>query len=257
MHRRKFVSLTLGAAALGLTGAAFADPAAPTPVRRSRFKAIAFDAFPLLDPRPVFALVEELFPGQGAALSAAWKTRQFDYTWLRAAGGHYADFWQVTEDALVYAARVTGVDLTVEKRSRLMNAYLQLKAWPDVLPVLRRLRDAGLTCAFLSNFSPRMLTAATASAGLDGLVTQALSTDAARTYKPDPRAYQLGVDALGLPKEEILFAAFAAWDAAGAKWFGYPTYWVNRARQPAEELAVTVDATGVNLLGLEEFVFAA
>lgn len=251
MHRRKFVSLAVGAAALTLPGLA-----ADVPSRRPRFKALAFDAFPILDPRPVFALAEELFPGQGKALSDVWKVRQFDYAWLRTAGHRYTDFWQVTEDALVYAAHATGVELTPEKRRRLMAAYLQLRTWPEVLPVLRRFRDAGLTCAFLSNFSPRMLAAATASAGLDGLITRALSTDPARTYKPDPRAYQLGLDALGLPAEEILFVAFGAWDAAGAKWFGYPTYWVNRLNQPPEELSVELDGIGRDLLDLERFVFA-
>ena len=253
MHRRQFVTLAaLGAAAVTLAGAATL-PAVP---RRARFKAIAFDGFPILDPRPVFALAEILFPGRGAALADAWKTRQFEYSWLRTAGGQYADFLRVTEDALAFAARATGLDLTAEKRAQLMDAWLHLKAWPEVLPVLRRFHEAGVACVFLTNFSPRMLDAAMTSAGLDGLIAQAISTDAAYTYKPDPRAYRLGVDALGLPKEEILFVAFAGWDAAGAKWFGYPTFWVNRLKQPAEELSVTVDGTGKDLLELENFVFA-
>lgn len=253
MQRRQFVTLALGAAALSLAGAG--RLAAQT--RRPRFRAVAFDAFPILDPRPVFALVRELFPERGAALVDAWKTRQFEYSWLRTAGGHYADFWQVTEEALVYAARATGVDLPAAKRAQLMNTYLELKAWPDVLPVLRRFQASGITCAFLTNFSPRMLAAARTSAGLEGLITHRLSTDAARTYKPDPRAYQLALDAFGLPREEILFVPFAAWDAAGAKWFGYPTFWVNRLAQPAEELAPAVDGAGRDLADLERFVFAA
>lgn len=138
-----------------------------------------------------------------------------------------------------------------------MGAYLGLKAWPDVLPVLRRFREAGLGCAFLSNFSPRMLTAAIMSAGLNGLISHAISTDEAQTYKPDPRAYQLGMDELQLPPGEILFVAFAAWDVTGARWFGYPTYWVNRLKQPVEELGAIADGMGSDLVDLEEFVFAS
>lgn len=256
MNRRKFLTLALGAAALNFVGTTTSGLATPASTRRPRFKAIAFDGFPILDPRPVFALAATLFPGHGSTLVDVWKTRQFDYSWLRAAGGHYADFWQVTEDALVFAAHSTGVDLTAEKRAQLMNAWLQLTTWPEVMPVLQRLREAGVDCAFLSNFSPRMLSAAMTSAGLDGLITRAISTDTARTYKPDPRAYQLGVDAFGLRPEEILFVAFGGWDAAGAKWFGYPTFWVNRLKQPAEELSVAVDGVGDDLLALETFVFA-
>ncbi|HTL67009.1 MAG TPA: haloacid dehalogenase type II [Lacunisphaera sp.] len=252
MQRRHFVRLALGTAAVTL--AARGRLAAQT--RRPRFRAIAFDAFPILDPRPVFALARRLFPEQGAALADIWRTRQFEYTWLRTSGAHYADFWQVTEEALVYAARSTGINLAADAHARLMNAYLGLQAWPDVLPVLRRFRTAGVACGFLSNFSPRMLAAAHASAALDGLMTHSLSTDAARTYKPDPRAYQLAVDAFGLPREDILFVPFAAWDAAGAKWFGFPTFWVNRLAQPAEELAPSVDGAGRDLNDLERFVHA-
>jgi 2-haloacid dehalogenase len=81
-----------------------------------------------------------------------------------------------------------------------------------------------------------------------------LSTDAARTYKPDPRAYELGTAALELSREQILFAAFAGWDAAGARSFGYPTFWVNRLGLPPEELGVLPDMTGPDLNALLAFV---
>ncbi len=73
-------------------------------------------------------------------------------------------------------------------------------------------------------------------AGLTTLFDALISTDANHTYKPDPRAYQLGVAHLRVAKEDIVFAAFGGWGAAGAKSFGYPTVWVNRFNQPAEEL---------------------
>ena len=252
MDRRAFLAAAAAGAAWGITSRLAA--ALPSAAGGLRFKAVAFDAFPLLDPRPVFALAEQLFPGHGLALSAAWKTLQFEYTWLRTAGNRYVDFRQVTEDALVFAAKETGVELTSEKRDALVGAYLKLTLWPDALPVLRRLAAAGIRMAFLSNLTPSMLEAAIVHNELALFITEAISTDAAQTYKPDPRAYQLGVDRLGLPKEQILFVAFAGWDAAGAKWFGYPTYWVNRLHQPAEELSVTVDGTGTDLGGLETFL---
>ena len=80
------------------------------------------------------------------------------------------------------------------------------------------------------------------------------STDQIRAYKPEPRAYQMALDALQLQREEILFAAFAGWDAAGAKWFGYPTFWVNRLNLPGEELGVTPDAIGRDLTDVVRFV---
>ena len=251
INRREFVTLIAGAAATSfLATPSLAAGRPPVP----KIKAIAFDAFPIFDPRPVFALVEQLFPDHGAELSNAWRTRQFEYTWLRSMSGRYADFWQVTEDALVYAAKALKLELTSEKRRTLMQAYLDLRIWPDVAPALKVLRNSNLRLGFLSNFTPQMLNAGIRNAGLDGVFEQVLSTDRVKAYKPDPRAYQIGVDAFGLSREEILFVAFAGWDAAGAKSFGYPTFWANRMNLPAEELGVAPDAVGRDLLELTKWI---
>jgi 2-haloacid dehalogenase len=98
-----------------------------------------------------------------------------------------------------------------------------------------------------------MLDAAVRNSGLDGIFEAHLSTDRVQAFKPDPRAYRMGVDAFGMAKEEIAFAAFAGWDAAGAKRFGYPTFWVNRANAPLEELGVAPDGTGAGLQDLVAF----
>ncbi|HEY2913326.1 MAG TPA: haloacid dehalogenase type II [Candidatus Angelobacter sp.] len=217
-------------------------------------KAIAFDAFPIFNPSPVFVLTEQLFPGYGPALSEEWRTRQFEYAWLRIATHHYTDFWQITQDALVFSANTLKLDLTADKREALMNAYLKLTVWPDVPSAINRLKTLGVQLAFLSNFTPHMLDANIANAGLGKLFDKVISTDQASTYKPDPRAYELGIEALGLKRNEILFAAFAGWDAAGAKSFGYPTFWVNRLKLPAEELDAVPDASGGSLLDLVQFL---
>lgn len=221
---------------------------------RRAIRAVAFDAFPILDPRPVFALVEELYPERGVDLSNVWRARQFEYTWLRTMSRRYTDFWQVTDDALVFAAKAVKVELPPEKRARLMDAYLKLRYWPEAPDALRSLRKAGLRLAFLSNMTARMLEAGIRNSQLEGVFDYVLSADRVKAYKPDPRAYRMGLDAFGLKPGQILFAAFAGWDAAGAKLFGYPTFWVNRQNQPAEELGVTLDAIGGNLNDLVAFV---
>ena len=252
ISRRRFVSL----AAAGLAGEVLAaKPIFGLESRSKRpIKAIAFDAFPIFDPRPVFGLAEQLFPGKGNDLSNEWRTRQFEYTWLRIATGRYADFWQVTQDALVFAANRLKVDLSPQQRDQLMNAYLGLKTWPDVAPALDALKRAGYRLAFLSNLTPRMLESCIASSGLKGMFEKVLSTDQAKTFKPDPRAYKLGIDALKLSRVEILFVPFAGWDAVGAKAFGYTTYWVNRLGLPAEELGEVADGMGSGLSDLVRYL---
>lgn len=248
--RRSFLELATGAVAgtLLTSGSVSADTTGVS------VKAVAFDAFPILDPRPVFALAEELFPGRGKELSQAWQTTQFEYTWLRTIADHYADFWQLTEDALVFAARKLQLALSPDKRSRLMRAYLELKAWPDVPDALKALKASGLRLAFLSNFSQQMLEAGMKNSGLEGVFEHLLSTDAVQRFKPSPRAYQMALDAFGLKRESIVFAAFAGWDAVGAKWFGFPTVWVNRLNLPPEQLSATPDAVCPDLSGLVSFV---
>ncbi|ARU31581.1 haloacid dehalogenase, type II [Sulfuriferula sp. AH1] len=253
LNRREFINL---AAAGIVTGLMVSSPLARA-ATSSKIKAIAFDAFPIFDPRPVFALAEQLFPGKGAELSIAWRTRQFEYQWLRALSGHYADFWQTTEDALVFSGELLKLDLTSDKRKQLMDAYLELKVWPDALPALRSLKSDGIRLAFLSNATSKILDAGIKNSGLDGLFEHVLSTDKIKSYKPAPRAYQMAIDAFNLKREEILFVPFAGWDAAGAKSFGYTTFWVNRLNLPAEKLGVVPDAVGQNLTDLLAFVKAA
>ena len=219
-------------------------------------RAIAFDAFTTFDPGSVATRAEEVFPGRGAELAGAWRTRQFEYAWLRTLMGRYADFWQVTDEALVFTAALLKLELTADRRERLMQAFLELKAWPDAHSALSALKRAGVRLAFVSNLTARMLDAAVKNSGLDGLFEPHLTTDLVRAYKPDPRAYQMGVDAFGVPREQIVFvfAAFGGWDAAGARAFGYRTFWVNRAGAPVERLSQAPDAIGTTLTDLVGFV---
>jgi 2-haloacid dehalogenase len=250
LNRRQFTALATGAAA----SAARVDPTRASD--RIRYRAVAFDGFPIIDVRPVFAKAEEVFPGKGIELSGRWRTRQFEYGWLRTLGGHYVDFWQVTEDALLFAVRSLQIEISPEQRDRLMQPWMELKAWPDVLPALKQLHEAGIRMVFLSNLTAGMLNAVVKNSGLEGFFEDHLTTDRVGVFKPDPRAYQMGLDAFGLKKEEIAFAAFAGWDVAGAKWFGYPTFWVNRANAPAEQLGIVPDGTGSGLNDLVRFVLA-
>jgi 2-haloacid dehalogenase len=146
MNRRELMALSavgLASCALGSQSRNTSSDQAP----KTKIKAIAFDAFPIFDPRPVFVLAEELFPGNGQALGDEWRTRQFEYTWLRVVAQRYADFWQVTEDALIFAANKLKLNLSAEKREKLMSGYLELKAWPDVSPAISVLKKSGLRLA--------------------------------------------------------------------------------------------------------------
>lgn len=219
-----------------------------------RFKAVAFDYFVIFNPNSVVPEVESVFPGKGEEFTKAWRGKQFEYGFLRSITNRHADFFKVTEDALVYTAQAVHLDLPADKRRRLLDAYLHLTPWPDAADALRKLRASGVRIITISNFSPEMLQANAEHAGITDLFDELLSTEANGTYKPDPRAYALGMEHLNLKKDEIAFAAFGGWDAYGAKNFGYPTYWVNRLHLPVEALGIVADKTSYDIQGLLDFV---
>jgi 2-haloacid dehalogenase len=189
-------------------------------------------------------------------LTALWREKQLQYTWLRALQGRHADFWQVTGDALDFALETLGVDQP-GLRDRLMRLYLTLDAFPEVPDVLARLKKAGLKTAILSNGSPAMLDAAVKAAGLDALLDAVLSVEAVGVYKPHPKVYQLAVDRLGIPAAAIAFQSSNAWDAYAASAFGMQVVWCNRYGQRPERLPGVPDRVVSSLAELPALVGAS
>ena len=218
-------------------------------------QAIIFDAYgTLFDVFSIGALAERLFPGKGTAVAELWRDKQIEYTRLRTLSNTYKPFWEVTQDALVFTCRKLALDLTLEAQTQIMGQYAKLQAFPENLPVLQALKAAGLKLAILSNGNPEMLEAAVQAAGMQGLFTQILSVHSVQKFKTAPEAYQLGPDMLGIPAKDTLFVSSNGWDVCGAAWFGYKTFWVNRAHAPLEELGVTPNGQGQSLTDVQNFV---
>src|SRR6266851_3401746 len=188
--RRDFLKLlAIGGASFG-TGALSWRTAAAEQTQGNRaargapdfkkIKGLAFDAYgTLFDVHSVIALGEQLFPGQGTALSNTWRLKQLQYTWGRSLMGRYEDFWKVTEDGLVFAAK---------------------------------------------------------SLKIDGLLSRIISVDEIKIYKPSPRVYELAPKRLETAAQAIGFVSSNSWDVAGAASFGLTTFWINRGKQPMDEL---------------------
>lgn len=260
MSRRSFLTLAsasiLQVACAPPRGVGFA-PTAPAlsarPAPRG-VRAIVFDLFTLFDPRTVVRVAEGLIPGRAKAFCDAWRVRQFEYSWIHTAAGQYLDFHAVTAEALDYAARAEGVALSPDARATLMAAYERLDPWPDTRESLETWRRAGIRLAPLANYTHSMIERLLEHGGVREYFDEILSVERVRTYKPDPRAYAMGPTVLGIPREAIVFSAFGGWDAAGARWFGYPTFWVNRLSLPAEALPPGPDATGATLHDLAKWL---
>ena len=199
-------------------------------------RACVFDAYgTLFDFASAAAGCRDVLGDNADRLTALWRDKQLQYSWLRSLQGRHADFWQVTGEALDFALEMLGL-VRPRLRDRLMNLYLTLDAFPEVPEMLRRLKMAGLTTAILSNGAPAMLDAAVANAGIGDMLDAILSVEEVGTYKPHPKVYQLAVDRLGIDAGTILFLSSNGWDAHAASAFGMRVIWCNRYGQRRENL---------------------
>lgn len=254
IYKRKFIALVAGVFVLVAITVTPLINISLASSNNTKIKAIVFDAFPIFDPRPAFKVVKEQFPKHGDELRKLWFSKIFSYTWLRTSGKQYKDFQGVMIDALQFSASSMKLKLTPEKQRIIMDSFLHLPVWNDVKPALEKLKGQNIRLGFLSNMTEEMLRANMQYNGIEEYFEFVLSTDRAQAFKPSPQSYRLGTDAFGLAKEEILFTAFAGWDAAGASWFGYPTIWVNRLGFPEESLDANIAYTGKGMEALEIFV---
>lgn len=214
-------------------------PAATHPDRPA---VLVFDAYgTLFDPSSVEETCERLFPGHGASITAVWRQKQLEYTWLCSLMERYQDFWQLTAAGLRYACEAEGLTLEEPTMREAMEAYFRLQPYPEVPGALERLsRRARL--AILSNGTPEMLLKLTQHHGLAPHFRAILSVHEVGVYKPAPRVYALAAERLGAAPGEVGFVSANGWDAAGAKAFGFRVYWINRASRPPEAHAPPPDA---------------
>ncbi|SDW43678.1 haloacid dehalogenase type II [Roseicitreum antarcticum] len=169
------------------------------------------------------------------SLSAHWRRKQLEYTWLRAVAVTHVDFWQVTQDALDWALEAEGLN-DPALRGRLLDLYHELAAFPEVPGVLDALKGQGLQLAILSNGAPQMLDAAARSAGISPLFDAILSVEDVGVFKPHRSVYELVGRQFGTMPAEVAFVSSNCWDACAAAAFGFHAIWINREGAPIDRL---------------------
>ncbi len=217
-------------------------------------KACVFDAYgTLFDFASAARACRDVLGDNVDKVTALWRDKQIQYTWLRAAQGRHADFWQVTGDALDFTLETLGVtDATL--RARLMSLYLALEPFSEVRVVMQRLKSAGLRTAILSNGTRQMLDAVIAMAKLNTSFDAVLSVEEVGVFKPHPKVYQLACDRLQLEPAAISFQSSNAWDAHAASAFGMRVVWCNRYGQRRERLPGVPDREVTSLAQLPELL---
>ena len=215
----------------------------------AKVEALFFDAYgTLFDVSSVAGACAELFGAVGEKITALWRAKQLEYTWLLSLMARYRDFEKVTEDALVASCRMSGVEPEKGQVAGLMKAYDSLSPFPEVGQALKSL--SSLPLSILSNGTPRMLAAAVAGAGLTGIFRHVISVHELGVFKPAPEVYELACRASGLARSEIGFVSSNFFDVAGAASFGFRTVWVNRRGDKPDRLGFAPDYELSDLTGL-------
>ena len=200
-----------------------------------------FDAYGTLFDVAAAARIAAEQPGQQKLaevwprLAADWRTKQLQYTWLRAATGEHTSFWQVTKDGLDWAMEASGLDDPV-LRETLLALYWELPAYKEVPAMLATLKAEGFLTAILSNGSPDMLAGAVDFAGVETWLDAVLSVEDVQVFKPARRVYDMVQTRFGTQPDQVLFVSSNGWDAAAAAGYGFHTAWVNRAGDPMDRL---------------------
>ena len=193
------------------------------------FEAYVFDAYgTLFDVHSAVARFAEKLGPSAPTFSQLWRTKQLEYSWVHSLMGQYVDFWVLTERALDFAF-ASHPDVDKSLRDDLLSAYQTLDCYAEVKPVLSTLKEQGARLAILSNGSPVMLEYAVESADLGTVLHDIFSVDYLKTFKTDPRTYQMVSDEFGIKPENIAFQSSNRWDIAGARAFGFHTNWINRS----------------------------
>lgn len=190
-------------------------------------RAIVFDAYgTLYDVQSVAGVINAAFPGHGDIITQVWRLKQLEYTWLRSLMGRYKDFRAVTQEALSYTLDAIGLTADGALLDRILDAYNTLSPYPEAEEALGALSRHPL--AILSNGSPDMLDALVQGSGFDRYLKAVISVDAKQAYKPDPRAYELVQERLGVRPEEVIFVSSNGFDVAGASSFGFKVARIER-----------------------------
>ena len=202
----------------------------------SAVRACVFDAYgTLFDFASAAAGCADVLGARTGQITALWRDKQLQYSWLRSLQGRYLPFRQVTADALDFALSAHGIaDPTL--RARLLALYDTLDPFPEVRALLGELAARGYRLSILSNGSPDMLAPLVDRPGVREHLSDVMSVDAVGAFKTSPSVYRHATERLGLAPAQICFFSSNGWDAWAASDFGMRVMWCNRAGLPPERL---------------------
>ena len=190
-------------------------------------KAIIFDAYgTLFDVNSAAEKCKDKIGDKWEGFANYWRTTQLEYTWLRSLMNRHKDFWTVTEDSLDKSMQVFKIEPSM--RNELLDLYKVLSTFPEVNETLNKLKEKNYKLAILSNGTPFLLNKLVNSNNLDNIFNDIFSIEEVKTYKPDPKVYNIPIKKYQIQRNEIAYLSANTWDVSAAGNYGFNAVWVNR-----------------------------
>ena len=184
-------------------------------------------------------------------LSSLWRQKQLEYSWLHNSMNEYDTFWKITKDSLEYAMNSLSMN-SVKIKNELLDLYFKIGAFEEVEKVLKKIKKNKIKTAILSNGSYDMLNSAVKNSKFDELISEVISVDECKKFKPHRDVYNLVIDKFNINKNNCIFFSSNCWDIHGASNFGFQTVWVNRKKNIDELLPGKVND---QVQSLKEYFF--
>jgi 2-haloacid dehalogenase len=191
-----------------------------------------------------------------AGVRRAWFNQMIQSALGATVTGAYRQFGQVGMAALTMVAGQTGVELRDADREAIVGQLRKLPAHPEVPGALRRLREAGLRLAALTNSTEQVAQAQLEHAGIIDAFELVLSADTVRRLKPAPEPYRMAAERLGVAVGEVRLIAAHAWDVAGAARAGCAAAFVARPGKVLDPLVEPPVVIGADLAEVAEGILA-
>ena len=129
-------------------------------------------------------------------------------------------------DSLDKSMKAYEIDYSM--RNELLDLYKILSPFPEVLEVLKKLKEKNFKLAILSNCTPALLNQLVKSNNLDNLFDDLFSIEEVSIYKPDSKVYDIPIKKYNIEKDEVAFLSANTWDVSGGGNYGFNSIWVNR-----------------------------
>jgi 2-haloacid dehalogenase len=203
----------------------------------------------LVDPLGMNVQLQPLIGASAARVAELWRAKQLEYTFRRAAMGKYENFDVCTRQALVFVLASLGIKLPAGREEALIAGYQHLQPYPDTLPGLAQLRNAGYDPVVFSNGVEATLRELLGNAGILAYMREIVSVDELKTFKPDPRVYHYLAQRLRCAVADTWLVSSNSFDVLGAKAAGLKAAWIRRDVQvPLDAWELHPDLIGRDLV---------